>query len=156
MHDAYQDSSIDEDKPTKLSEAGEDTTQFDTNADTDNDANNNLESSRLYERLGNFDVRTNNMKPDLYMKFSDVRKGSFLPRTGRNANSNEPTRKRGRPPKGKTTWKDMQPSSMVFLHWLGFDPMSSLPPPDEGTTQALGFLAHDFLGKIVEKVLLQS
>jgi hypothetical protein len=41
---------------------------------------------------------------------------------------------------------------MIFLHWVGFDPTSALSPPNEETTQALAFLAHDFFGKIVEKV----
>jgi hypothetical protein len=38
-----------------------------------------------------------------------------------------------------------------FLHWIGFDPSSALPPPDEETTACLGFLGYDFFGRIVEK-----
>jgi hypothetical protein len=42
------------------------------------------------------------------------------------------------------------------LHWVGFDLASALSPPNEPTTQALGFLAYDFVGKIVEKVNIGS
>merc|ERR1711957_681152 len=40
-----------------------------------------------------------------------------------------------------------------FLHWLGFDPRSSLPPPCPQTAEALAFLGYDFMGKIVEKAI---
>lgn len=46
----------------------------------------------------------------------------------------------------------LPPSQVQFLHWVGFDPSSSLPPPNNDTTEALAFLAYDFMGKIVEKV----
>ena len=61
------------------------------------------------------------------------------------------TKKRGRPNK-RTNWQNLHHSSVVFLHWIGFDQRSALSPPNEETTQALGFLAYDFFGKIVEKV----
>ena len=157
MHDAYTENSSDEIKSRKFTGIEEDNIDLDNNKiEINNDADDILESSRLYERLGNFDARTTHMKPDLYMKFSDVRKGSFLPRKKLSNETKEwakANRKAGRPStKNRTTWTNLHPSSVVFLHWLGFDPMSSLPPPDEETTQVLGFLAHDFLGKIVEKV----
>jgi len=56
--------------------------------------------------------------------------------------------------RGTTSWESLNSLSVQFLHWLGFDLSSSLPPPNEETTQALAFLGHDFLGKIVEKAIL--
>ena len=159
MHDAYKQNS-DDAKSSNLPEANEETADHEETNETEIAPSNGIHSSRLYERLGNFDVRTNHMNSDSYIKFSDVRKGSFLPRKTMNAETKEwaktnLSRVKGRPSgKKRTTWTNLHPSSVIFLHWLGFDPMSSLPPPDEDTTQALGFLAHDFLGKIVEKVRL--
>lgn len=157
LHDAYTQNSSNS-KSSNLSEADEETPDHEENNQTENTSDDNIHSSRFYERLGNFDVRTDHMSSDSYIEFSDVRKGSFLPRTALNAETKEwaktnLSRVKGRPSsKNRTTWTNLHPSSVIFLHWLGFDPMSSLPPPDEDTTQALGFLAHDFLGKIVEKV----
>jgi hypothetical protein len=37
-----------------------------------------------------------------------------------------------------------------FLHWVGFDPATELPPPDEETAEALAFLAYDVFGRIIE------
>ena len=113
-----------------------------------------INSSRLTERLANFDARTNRMGGDWYLEFAGVRRGSFLPR--RKAAENEwkekqPKKKRGRPAKN-LTWHHLQHTSIIFLHWIGFDPRSPLSPPNDETTQALGFLAYDFFGKIVEKV----
>ena len=129
--------------------------------DNDEAANNDAlqHSGRLHRRLRNFDVRTHRMNSSSYIRFADVRKkGSFLKQSLDTENAKEwaethMTREKGRPTgKRRTTWTNLHPSSVVFLHWAGFDPLSSLPPPDEEITQALGFLAHDFLGKIVEKV----
>eukprot|EP00804_Cyclotella_cryptica_P014289 CCRYP_020759-RA/>CCRYP_020759-RA protein AED:0.05 eAED:0.05 QI:50/1/1/1/0.75/0.6/5/224/554 len=143
MHEAY----------TRKGDDG-DAEDLDSNETSDSYTIN--QNGRLFERLGNFDTRTSNMGPDSYLKFSDVRRGSFLPRKNLNAETKEwqkSNRKRGRAPKGG--WSNLHPSCVVFLYWLGFDPMSSLPPPDEETTQALGFLAHDFLGKIVETAVVR-
>ena len=62
--------------------------------------------------------------------------------------------KRGRPrlAAARASWSALPPASIIFLHWIGFDPRSALSPPNEETTQALGFLAYDLFGKIVEKV----
>ena len=116
----------------------------------------NIDSGRLIERLFNFDARTDKMRGDWYLKFADVRRGSFLPRTcGRKPMEMEKQeKKRGRPAKNRTTWQNLNPSSVIFLHWIGFDPTSALSPPNEDTTQALGYLAYDFFGRIVEKVRL--
>ena len=166
MHDAYKQKSLEEssgvdEKTPKLTEEDMD----DMNADEGNedDVKSSVESSsRLFERLSNFDARTHHMNSDSYLQFADVRKGSFLPRKGLDHESKEWAKSKSVRKKGNlagqklTTWTNLHPSSVIFLHWLGFDPLSSLPPPDEETTQALGFLAHDFLGKIVEKVKYTS
>jgi len=117
-------------------------------------------SGRLIQRLANFDARTNQMGGDWYLKFANVRRGSFLPRLAagkESAAANEwreaPTKKRGRPRVIRTSWQSLHPTSIIFLHWIGFDPRSALSPPNEETTQALGFLAYDFFGKIVEKAV---
>jgi hypothetical protein len=151
MHEAYTQKGGDQSKSLKSTESDDEATKHDSNDPTESDTIN--ENGRFYERLGNFDTRTSNMGPDSYLKFADVRRGSFLPRKILDAETKEwqkSNRKRGRARKGG--WSNLHPSCVVFLYWLGFDPMSSLPPPDEETTQALGFLAHDFLGKIVETV----
>ena len=48
----------------------------------------------------------------------------------------------------------MAVNSVKFLHWIGFNPTSDLPPPNEEVTHALAFLGYDIIGKIVEKVRL--
>ena len=121
-----------------------------------------INSSRLVERLSQFDARTNKMADGWYLKFADVRRGSFLPRASGRQKQNSETaewkercKKRGRlPAKDRMTWQRLSPTSVIFLHWIGFDPMSALSPPNEEATQALGYLAYDFFGKIVEKVCL--
>ncbi len=153
LHDAYTESS--EDAPKKSAQyAGASEHEED-----DELVPGEFNSGRLIERLSNFDVRTNKMDDDWYMKFADVRRGSFLPRSGSRKSAAETSerneqapKKRGRTPKNRTSWQNLHPSSVIFLHWVGFDPMSALSPPNEETTQALGYLAYDFFGKIVEKV----
>jgi len=115
---------------------------------------------RLIERLSNFDVRTDKMGDEWYLKFASVRRGSFLPRLGAGKESAAASewrgvhsKKRGRPRLVRTSWNSLPPTSIIFLHWIGFDPRSALSPPNEETTQALGFLAYDFFGKIVEKAV---
>jgi len=46
----------------------------------------------------------------------------------------------------------MSAVSVRFLHWLGFDPPEK-PPPDGETTQVLGFLGYDRMGRIIEKAI---
>jgi len=43
--------------------------------------------------------------------------------------------------------------SVRFLHWIGFDPKSVMPPPNDEATEALGFLGYDFMGRIVETAI---
>ena len=158
MHDAYSDKSGEVEVPKK---SEEDLTSDNNKDDELESDNTKIISGRFVERLANFDARTNKMGEDWYMKFADVRKGSFLPRAGgRSSKSNVETdewkdrgKKRGRPTtKARTSWQKLSPTSVIFLHWIGFDPISALSPPNEETTHALGYLAYDFFGKIVEKV----
>jgi hypothetical protein len=102
-------------------------------------------SGHLRERAAQFDVRTDKMKEDWYMNFSELRAmGSFLS-------------KRGKQDSGATNvgsgWGNMSKQAIRFLHWAGFEPGTALPPPNEGTADALAFLAYDFLGRIVEKAI---
>lgn len=159
MHEAYAENS--EELPQKSSEGYDSDKGNDDGGgdlETTPDEEGALNSERLTERLANFDARTTHMGGiDSYLKFADVRRGSFLPRSGaktREWRERQRTKKRGRPSRHRSTWAHLHPSSVVFLHWMGFDPTSALSPPNEETTQALGFLAYDFFGKIVEKVCL--
>ena len=176
MHKAYTDNSGDEvKKQSKDDNNKDDEDGGDDDGDDGNDTNKDNQlgkqeedgeedngvidySSRLNQRLANFDARTNDMGDDSYLKFADYRRGSFLSRNRGPATAdvkewkeNQKTKKRGRPNK-RTNWQNLHHSSVVFLHWIGFDQRSALSPPNEETTQALGFLAYDFFGKIVEKV----
>ncbi len=150
LHDAYTESSGDAPKTSS---------RYAEHEEDDELMPREFNSGRLIERLYNFDVRTDKMGDEWYIKFADVRRGSFLPRSGtrksvaETSEQNEQApKKRGRTPKNRTSWQNLHPSSVIFLHWVGFDPMSALSPPNEETTQALGYLAYDFFGKIVEKV----
>lgn len=149
MHDAYSENS--KEMPTK--------SDVDGNESEENEEADSLaRGGRLVERLANFDARTNRMRGDWYMEFSDVRRGSFLPRAGRKKQKagdteDQSTQKgRGRPSKSRPSWHTLNPTSVIFLHWVGFDPRSALSPPNEETTHALAFLSYDFFGKLVEKV----
>lgn len=112
----------------------------------------------LEERAAQFDARTDVMENDWYLKFSEVRRGSFLPRKSGMKKTDErewdakrkKSKSRGRPKAGN--WESMSATSVRFLHWVGFDPRSALPPPNDEVTEALAFLAYDFMGRIVEKV----
>jgi hypothetical protein len=123
----------------------------------------------LQERAAHFDVRTNKMGQDWYMKYSNIRqKGSFLPRqsvgrggTARSTNvdaiwdaTTRQKRKTGEHSSGGGGWTHMSASAVRFLHWIGFDPTSPvLPPPTDDVTAALAFLAYDIFGRIVEKAI---
>ena len=110
----------------------------------------------VHERLAQFDIRTERMKQQWYIKFSEVRKGSFLDRGGMTSEARvwESERKqRGNGRKKSSTWEALPASHIQFLHWLGFEQRSPLPPPDASTTEALAFLGYDFMGKIIEKAI---
>lgn len=151
-HDAYTEKSG---KKTDKGAAGKE-----TDAEFGTDGQERKSRGRLIERLSNFDVRTDHMGEDWYLQFASVRRGSFLPRLGAGKESAAATewrgtltKKRGRPLQVRTSWNSLHPTSIIFLHWIGFDPRSALSPPNEETTQALGFLAYDFFGKLVEKAV---
>jgi hypothetical protein len=110
----------------------------------------------LQERLSQFDLRTERMLDNWYLTFSEVRKGSFLDRGGLSSEDRiwEKHRKKFKGRKKFATWETLPASHVAFLHWIGFDQRSALPPPDAATTEALSFLAYDFFGKIIEKAIL--
>jgi len=112
----------------------------------------------LEERAAQFDVRTDQMENEWYLKFSEVRRGSFLPKKSgmKKADEREWDAKRKKKPKGRPkagNWDTMTATSVRFLHWVGFDPQSALAPPNDEVTEALAFLAYDFMGRIVEKAI---
>ena len=155
MHAAYNDSSADEKR--NANNPNEELKESEAECDLDPE-NGTTASGHLQVRAAQFDLRTEKMKHDWYMKFAKVRQGSFLPRGNRFAKSEAAsawdksrrlTTKKGRPASG--VWENMPANSVQFLHWLGFQP-PAIPPPNEETTHALAFLGYDFLGKITEKV----
>lgn len=111
----------------------------------------------LKERALNFDVRTYLMKDDTYLRFAGVRRGgSFLPRKSKADRDElewEMMRPGGRGRRKDGTWEFMSIITVKFLHWVGFDPKSELPPPNDETTEALGFLGYDCMGRIIEKAV---
>lgn len=124
------------------------TSSNDNNEDDPETITTTATNDHLQGRLANFDVRTNAMKSDWYLQFSDLRQGSFLPR--RNATS---TTDKSSTSNSNTSWPGLSTVRVRFLHWIGFDPTSALPPPCGETVEALGFLAYDFFGQIVEKAI---
>eukprot|EP00592_Proboscia_alata_P000906 CAMPEP_0194373810 /NCGR_PEP_ID=MMETSP0174-20130528/22239_1 /TAXON_ID=216777 /ORGANISM="Proboscia alata, Strain PI-D3" /LENGTH=1479 /DNA_ID=CAMNT_0039153075 /DNA_START=106 /DNA_END=4545 /DNA_ORIENTATION=- len=113
--------------------------------------------SNVRARALMFDARTNQMNSDWYLKFTEVRRGSFLPRANcaedREWNKARKTAKRSKRSRYDTSWETLPAAMVQFLHWIGFDQRSAIPPPNEGTTEALAFLGYDFMGKIVEKAI---
>ena len=102
-------------------------------------------SGHMAERCHQFDRRTDRMRKKRYLEFSEVRRGSFLGRiTHKDADAAEG---------GAGKWARMAPIYLKFLLWCGLDPQSSIPPPNEPTTEALGFLAYNFLGRVVENAI---
>ncbi len=161
MHKAYVENSADEIKqPKALNDDDDENNNNKEDADEDGGDDTIDYGGRLNLRLANFDARTTEMGDDSYLKFANCRKGSFLPK-----NRGKPTadvkewkenrqqlpKKKGRPK--RTNWQNLHHTSVVFLHWIGFDQRSALSPPNDETTQALAFLAYDFFGKIVEKAV---
>ena len=151
MHNAYEANAGNE-MPKKPKDDDDDDDDAKDKSDTPAPVPEKINSARLVERLANFDARTNKMGGDSYMNFADVRRGSFLPRRRTESGETKPKKKRGRPANSRTTWQHLNSTSIIFVHWIGFDPRSALSPPNDETTHALGFLAYDFLGKLVEKV----
>lgn len=115
------------------------------------------QGSTMQERLANFDQRTARMKQNWYLAFSEVRQGSFLSKVGMNSEAQAWEKERaktgGRGKRREATWEALPASHVQFLHWVGFDQRSALPPPDVATTEALAFLGYNFMGKLVEKAI---
>ena len=120
----------------------------------ENEKNNNKKG----ERLDVFDKRTTRMTAKWYMKFSDTyRQGTFLPNNKKD--KSDPLQGGPRKKRKISSWSFHRKTTQRFLHWLGFDPGSSLPPPGQEVANALAFLAHDCVGRIVESsitLLLES
>jgi hypothetical protein len=161
MHKAYIENAADDLKQSK-DDNDDDDMNNNNKQDTEDDGGDDGTidyGGRLTLRLANFDARTTEMGDDSYLKFADYRRGSFLSKNRgaptadmKEWKEKQATKKRGRPSK-RTNWQNLHISCVVFLHWVGFDQRSALSPPNEETTQALGFLAYDFFGKIVEKAV---
>jgi len=159
MHKAYVENSADDIKQPKVLNDDEDTTN-NNKEDTEEDGGDGTidYGGRLTLRLANFDARTTEMGDDSYLQFADYRRGSFLSKNTGAATADvkewkenkEASKKKGRQ---RTNWQNLHHSCVFFLHWVGFDQRSALSPPNEETTQVLGFLAYDFFGKIVEKAV---
>lgn len=155
-HEMYQKSQrkSEEEAAAAEEEAKEEAKDADTTENHDDEGDTETLGGHLKERAANFDARTEQMKSDGYLKFSQVRQGSFLPRGKRQRRSKEDLQwdkgqktKRGR----QIDWESMDAKTIRFLHWLGFSP-TAISPPNDATTQALAFLAYDIMGRIVEKV----
>ena len=136
------------------------------------------EGGHLQERAAQFDLRTDKMQSAWYLKYATLRQGSFLPRSSRASNPSDADWDRarqehqqqgsgggggfgtGRPKNNSSatnnsgSWAHMPAPTVRFLHWVGFEPQSVLPPPTDETTHALAFLGYDFFGRIVEKAIL--
>ena len=104
-----------------------------------------IKDGHLLQRAAQFDVRTERMKDSWYMTYSELRQGSFLPINRRGKLKETEGHISG--------WGKLKLPAIRFLHWCGFDPNSSLPPPNEDTIDALAFLGYDFVGRIVEKAI---
>jgi hypothetical protein len=157
MHDAYTKSKNSNGKATDG--AGmESSDEEDGNENEEKAAQSSIPQvgGYLQERLSQFDLRTERMLDNWYLTFSEVRKGSFLDRGGLSSEDRiwEQHRKKFKGRKKFATWETLPASHVAFLHWIGFDQRSALPPPDAATTEALSFLAYDFFGKIIEKSIL--
>eukprot|EP00934_Nitzschia_sp_Nitz4_P005727 Nitzschia sp. Nitz4//scaffold95_size97785//83992//85790//NITZ4_004678-RA/size97785-augustus-gene-0.112-mRNA-1//-1//CDS//3329560505//5717//frame0 len=150
MHNAYESSQVDEqtaDDQDLEDPAAKETADADKNNDSDEEL-----GGHLKERAAVFDVRTLHMAQDGYARFAEIRKGSFLARQpGRISKIDKEWNKM--PYKGggmhSGSWNHMPANAVRFLHWLGFEP-PTYPPPNDETTHALGFLAYDRMGRVVE------
>lgn len=158
LHEEYEHPNSDEegeDKP-QVPRTSDGTTPLATDEADQVQQEQDYLGGHLKERVAVFNIRTDHMPKDMYLHFSRIRQGSFLPRgRGRQStklekewNSIEIRRGRGR----GGTWLHMPAITVRFLHWLGFQP-PEVPPPDAETTQVLAFLGHDRMGRIVEKAI---
>lgn len=157
MHSEYQDN-----RSTNSSKgfqedtgAAEETEATDDQTTAADDEDETVVGGHLKERAANFDVRTLQMPQGAYAKFSECRRGSFLSRkSGRQMKKADKEWEQLALTGGSRngSWNHMSAISVRFLHWLGFEP-PTFPPPDEETTEALGFLGYDRMGQIVEQAI---
>ena len=130
--------------------------QSNSKTQTKNKKRNDEWGGHLTDRMAQFDARTERMKEEWYMTFSVVRQGSFLSKSYNSTDEREWEKARkvkGNVGKRKSTWENLPASYVQFLHWIGFDHQSAIPPPNAETTEALAFLGYDFMGKIIEKAI---
>lgn len=164
MHKAYTDSKgSDNDKKKHQDTIDEEQDEGDepvnANVSDEPESMTNDWGGHLHNRLAQFDARTDRMKEAWYLAFSEVRQGSFLERHRTQEHQEwekirkTKTGRAGNSKRNRTSWAQLPSSHVSFLHWIGFDPGSALLPPDHSTTEALAFLAYDFMGKIVEKAI---
>lgn len=142
-------------KVTNSSDSGDelDTDQLDQSSQTETKPDE--WGGHLNDRMAQFDARTERMKEEWYMTFSVVRQGSFLSKSYNSIAEREWEKARKGKGRGKrrSTWENLPAGYVQFLHWIGFDHQSAIPPPNGETTEALAFLGYDFMGKIVEKAI---
>ena len=137
------DDDNDDSEKEKPDDEGEGNSLHDTAAST-------TSGGHLQERAAQFDGRTDKMQQDWYMKYAKLRaSGSFLPR----AQYAGPTSQLQQQQQHSSWGRKISPAAIRFLHWVGFDPTSALPPPSDDTTSALAFLGYDFFGRICEKAI---
>ena len=144
----------DDDENSKAEGESSERQQPDGNDEEEKEGDEEYLGGHLKERAATFDARTADMEKESYIEFSRIRQGSFLPRRQQRSQLEMEweaiDNKRGRMKEG--SWMRMSAVSVRFLHWLGFDPPEK-PPPDADTTQVLGFLGYDRMGRIVEKAV---
>lgn len=149
-------------KAEKQSKGGEDTAKSDAEEEEEDDDEEEKKfqeekmkefpaSGHMAERCEQFDRRTDRMKKKRYLEFSEIRRGSFLGRVTKADPVEEDHAAAAAADAGK--WARMASTYLKFLLWCGFDPQSSVPPPNEPTTEALAFLAYNFLGRVVEHAI---
>ena len=162
MHREYRDKEKDEEdettEPASPNKGGRTMSNSSTaeSSKQDNGGDDGENGGHLQERAAHFDARTQQMKSDWYTTvFAKVRQGSFLPRGNRSRGSSESqwdTQRKGEGRAKTGSWEALPATSVKFLHWLGFEP-PTFPPPNQETTNGLGFLGYDIMGRIIEKAI---
>tara|TARA_B110000305_G_scaffold215023_1_gene252192 strand:+ start:758 stop:1702 length:945 start_codon:yes stop_codon:yes gene_type:complete len=93
------------------------------------------------------------MKSKWYARYEETfRTGSFT-KFAKNSRGHKGPSRRTTGANARITWNTLPKPTARFLHWLGFEPNSSLPPPSKEVADALSFLAHDTVGRIVESAI---
>ncbi|GMI33347.1 hypothetical protein TrCOL_g277 [Triparma columacea] len=121
----------------------------------DSDFEGYLKTSHTGKRMVTFDLRTIEMEVGWYRTFSEkYRSGSFLGRASKSNVQGSTRKEHFKHPRDEKNWKNLQKTHARFLYWLGFEPGRGGGLPDKDTTLALAYLAHDALGRIVERGIM--